>query len=195
MEKQLAAPEKHLHHTFSPLFARIRRGLGQENPAQAEAVFSRTRCFYRTPIAALFRAFAFFVVFDARTLGSTGIAVSFVVAAADGVILHGANTVGFGVFHAFVRFAGKNEKAEARCAQREKNVFHWKRKFRIVNENELRIRPIHFPLMPQKALARPRCPAHFRSPVRGGASCQTRCGARCRCRRCFAPRRWGWPLR
>jgi len=103
--------------------------LGQESAAQAVAVFSRTRCFYRTPIAALFRALAFFVVFDARTLGGTGIAVSFVVATADGVVFHGANAVGFGAFHTFVCFAGKTEKGKGGCAEREKNVFHWKRKF------------------------------------------------------------------
>jgi len=78
---------------------------------------------------ALFRAFSFFVVFYACTLGSAGIAVCFVVAPTDGVVLHGANTVGSRVFYTFVRFAGKTEEAKAGCAQREENVFHWKRKF------------------------------------------------------------------
>ena len=101
------------------------------NPkARGKSVFTACPvCFFAANQKILFRALAFFVVFDASALGNTGIAVRFVVAAADGVVLHGANAVCFGGFCAFVGFACKTEEANARCAQREKNVFHWKRTF------------------------------------------------------------------
>jgi hypothetical protein len=72
----------------------------------------------------LLRAFPFFVFLDAGTFSSAGIAVGFVVAAANRVVLHGADAVGFGVLHTFVGFAGKSEGQKAHGAERKPDVFH-----------------------------------------------------------------------
>ena len=80
-------------------------------------------------LESLFRAFSFFVLADTGTFSGAGIAVRFVVAATDGVVLHRAHTIFFRVFYAFVGFTGESDGEKTNRAEREANVFHWKRKF------------------------------------------------------------------
>ena len=73
----------------------------------------------------------FFIFLDPRTFGGAGIAVCFVVASANGVVLHGAYTVGSRVFLAFAgSFAGKSAGEQPECAKSKTDVFHKSRNFK-----------------------------------------------------------------
>lgn len=159
--------------------------------------------FSRSPLF-LFGAFPFRVFFDTGTFGDAGVVVGFVIAAADRVVLHGADAVGFWVFHALPGRAAGCKGEQGGGAKRRKSIFHRKKQVGK-SEQWMRLRRGYCstedfiasglsatPKLPPAATrsipGRLHSPAHFRRPVPGGASCRTRCAPHCKCPRCCAQR-------